>query len=310
MNGNKFKPEGNLSENKEKGEYLSIVGLEKAHLLGKIIEARATLCDEQHNLVVDLGNVKGIINRDEVAIGINDGSVRDIAIITRVGRPICFKVKNLYKDDLGNNCAELSRLEAQIECIENYVNKLKVGDIIDAKVTHLENFGCFVDIGCGVISLITIDNISISRISHPRDRFYPGQNIKAVVKSIDEKTGRVFLSHKELLGTWEENANAFSPGQTAIGIVRSVESYGIFLELTPNLAGLAEFKEGVNAGQYASVYIKSIQPDKMKVKLLIVDNFDAPYEKPKNNYFITSGHLAYWRYSPYDCDKVVESVFA
>ena len=42
-----------------------------------------------------------------------------------------------------------------------------------------------------------------------------------------------------MLGTWAENAALFSPGQTVTGVVRSVEDYGIFVELTPNLAGLA-----------------------------------------------------------------------
>lgn len=63
-----------------------------------------------------------------------------------------------------------------------------------------------------------------------------------------DPAGRVSLSHKELLGTWEENAALFSPGETVSATVRSVESYGIFVELTPNLAGLAEPKAGVRAG--------------------------------------------------------------
>jgi len=58
----------------------------------------------------------------------------------------------------------------------------------------------------------------------------------------------------------------WSMRETAVaGIVRSVESYGIFVELTPNLAGLAELKENVHAGQQASVFIKSILPNRMKV---------------------------------------------
>ena len=57
-------------------------------------------------------------------------------------------------------------------------------------------------------------------------------NIRAVVKSIEN--GRITLSHKELLGTWEENVALFSAGETVAGIVRSVEPYGIFVELSPN----------------------------------------------------------------------------
>ena len=77
----------------------------------------------------------------------------------------------------------------------------------------------------------------MSRISHPSDRFRTGQDIYAVVTDVDQ-TLRVSLSHKELLGTWEENAALFSSGETVSGIVRSVEHYGVFVELAPNLAGL------------------------------------------------------------------------
>ena len=65
-------------------------------------------------------------------------------------------------------------------------------------------------------------------------------DIKAVIKSVEN--GRISLSHKELLGTWEENAERFCAGETVSGIIRSVENYGAFVELTPNLAGLAETK--------------------------------------------------------------------
>ena len=116
-----------------------------------------------------------------------------------------------------------------------------------------------------------IDCISVSRISHPSDRFTLGQTIQAVVTSVSDF--RIGLSHKELLGTWMENAAKFAVGETVSGIVRSVESYGIFVELTPNLAGLAEPKEHILPKQRASVYIKAIIPEKMKIKLVLIDAF-------------------------------------
>ena len=98
------------------------------------------------------------------------------------------------------------------------------GDIIDAKITHLESFGAFCDIGCGNIALLPIDTISVSRISHPKDRFYVDENIRAVIKSI-APDGRITLSHKELLGTWEENACQFSAGQTVTGVIRKLRCF-------------------------------------------------------------------------------------
>jgi small subunit ribosomal protein S1 len=136
-----------------------------------------------------------------------------------------------------------------------------------------------------------------------------GQNLNVAVKSNDLSSGRLFVTLKELLGTWEENACDFAVGQTVSGIVRSVESYGIFIELTPNLAGLAEYTPAVFDGQQTSVYIKSIIPEKMKVKLIIVDSFDADYPKKKPDYFIKEGHLDYFRYSPYLSEKNIETFF-
>jgi len=59
------------------------------------------------------------------------------------------------------------------------------------------------------------------------------------------------------------------------GIARETEKSknGIFIELTPNLVGLAEYKEGIGYGQNVNVYIKKIVPEKKKVKLLIYDEF-------------------------------------
>ena len=163
------------------------------------------------------------------------------------------------------------------------------------------------DIGCGIPSLIPIDRISVSRISHPRDRFSVGQFIHVVIRQTEEN--RVHLTHRELLGTWEENAAQFSAGQTVPGIVRSVESYGIFIELTPNLAGLAELQENVFAGQHASVYIKAILPEKMKVKLILIDAFSSSEPPEPLHYFLESSHMDYWQYTP-DCSgKVIVSSF-
>ena len=195
--------------------------------------------------------------------------------------------------------------------MEYYISTLIPGDIIPARVTHLENFGAFVDIGCGIISLLSIDSISVSRISHPSSRMQTGDNIFTVVKGVDER-GRIFVSMRELLGSWEENAALFSEGQTVRGIIRSVEDYGVFVELMPNLAGLAEYRPDVAAGQTAAVYIKSIIPEKMKIKLIIIDSGYDDEEKSVPEYFIDAKrttHIDLWRYSPPSSKRIIETVF-
>ncbi|MDE6678719.1 MAG: 30S ribosomal protein S1, partial [Ruminococcus sp.] len=145
------------------------------------------------------------------------------------------------------------------------------------------------------------------RIAHPSDRFRNGDFIHAVVSA--KENGRIFLTHKELLGTWEENASLFSAGETVSGIVRSVEEYGIFVELAPNLAGLAEPRENIKAGQHVSVYIKALIPEKMKVKLIIVDTCEDGGADGKIKYYKDSGKINYWCYSTENSHKKIETVF-
>lgn len=325
---NLYKPEGMLISSPQNREYTANrASLEKAMAAGIILEGTAILCDSDLNIHVDLHGIIGIIPKEEVIYNRAGEDIKDIAIITRVGKPVCFKVMGLCEQG-GKTVALLSRREAQIECYRNFLSDLIPGDILQAKVTHLENFGAFVDIGCGIVSLLSVDCLSISRISHPSDRLYCGMSIYTVVKSIDSDNGRIFVSMKELLGTWEENASMFCPGQTVAGIIRSVESYGVFVELTPNLAGLAELRDDFpsfdikdfkskchdgTTGRFAAVYIKSIIPERMKVKLVLIDSYKGEPATPKLNYFIdceNTAHIDSWKYSPECSNKQIETVFS
>ena len=208
MTENRYLPEGKLISSAENREALMLLsGSHRELVQGRILEAPVLLCDSEMNLIVDLGAIKGIIRKSEAAYIKAGESIKDIAVISRVGKPVCFKVMGFERDKEGKEFAVLSRRAAQIECMNNYLMTLSCGDIIDARITHLEHFGAFVDVGCGIASLLSIDCISVSRISHPRDRFSVGMYIKAVVKSVDRDLERLYVSHKELLGTWEISAS-------------------------------------------------------------------------------------------------------
>lgn len=310
---NQYLPEGALLTTERNYSYIkSRDGLERAMADQAIVEAPAILCDHELNLHVSLGGgVKGIIPRGEVLYSPSGDVPRDIAILTRVGKAVAFKVVGFERGVSGETVAVLSRKAAQEECINLYIDTLAPGDIIPSKITHLESYGAFVDIGCGIISLLSIDSISVSRISHPQDRLEVGQYIYTVIKGMDEKR-RIYVSERELLGSWEENAAMFSEGETVRGIVRSVEPYGIFVELKPNLAGLAEYRGGILAGQTVAVYIKSIIPEKMKVKLVIIDTDNTESYRPTLEYFLDpekTKHIDSWRYSPSSCKRTITTVF-
>ena len=253
------------------GNYRSAARLSAAEQLAamashEILQATALAFDTQRQLRFDLGGVRAVMPFVQCADGAENGTVRDIAVLTRVGRPTCFVVQALDTDEDGQPFYRLSRAEAQRMCKADYLDTLSPGDILPCTVTHIEPFGAFCDVGCGISALLPIDCMSVSRIS--------------------------------------------SPAETVVGIVRSVEEYGTFIEIAPNLAGLAESCTDLAPGQAVSVYIKNILPEKMKIKLVIVNHSLNQRHRFELRYFITEGHLDRWVYSTPGSSKRIETDFA
>lgn len=131
----------------------------------------------------------------------------------------------------------------------------------------------------GISGLLYIEDICVSRIKSPYERFEIGQELQVMVKDINKEENKISFTYKELLGTWEDNIKEFKQGTVVKGIVRETEKSknGIFIELTPNLVGLAEYKDNMEYGQSVNVYIKKIVPEKRKVKLIISDERNEDY---------------------------------
>lgn len=300
-----YKPEGNITSKFNGFKRDTVEGFLRD---GSIVEAPTVKCDSELNLYVDIGpDIYGIIPYDEFEYNISGKVAKSVAITSRVAKFTCFKVKKIEEDADGKTKLTLSRKEAQQDCYENYIKGLKPGQVIDAKITHIENYGAFCDIGCGITALLPVENFCVVRIKEPKKTLKKFKNIKVIVKSIDEN-GRIILTHKELLGTWEEEAAKFKPNDYVVGIVRMVEKYGVFVELTPNLAGLAEKTDDVHVGDVVSVFIRSIIPEKMKIKLLIVDTDSTAIPFVKLDYRIPENNMVnHWVYSTESSSKLIET---
>ena len=262
----------------------SVEVLRKSIGTGNIYQGLCVKCDEYHNLHLDLGPLKGIIPREEAATGLAEGRTKEIAILSRVGKEVCFQVLDFDR----NGNAILSRKAAQLDAKNYFFSALHPGDVIPARVLNATELGVFCDIGCGFTALMRIDRCCISRLNTAAAIFHPGQDIQ----------GTIDLTGRELLGTWEENASVFRPGQTVTGIVRSIMPYGIFVELAPNLSGLTEPTDGIQPGDRVSVYIRSILASSHKIKLNILEVLPHSASAPTLEYRIQKGPLRQWQYYP------------
>ena len=267
MKYQKFIPEGWYRDKKT----INADTLDKAIRTQEILEAKVVGCDENYNLHLQFeDNKKGIIKREEVElIGNNEDKVlKENVSTSKINRYVQFKVKGI---DESNNYI-LSRRDVEKDAINWVKDEVGEGAILKGIVKSIQPYGAFVEIGGGVVGLLHIEDMSIARIKTPKERVKIGQKINIMVKSIDKQQEKIILTYKELLGSWDENVKDIKEGTVIVGKAREVEKSknGIFIELKPNLVGLAEYKEGIEYGQNVNVYVKRIIPDKKKIKLLIV----------------------------------------
>lgn len=266
MRYQKFIPEGWHINKKA----INATSLDNAIKTQEILEAKVDRCDESYNLYLNFGDNKvGIINRDEIElINKKDSEFKENISTSKVNRYVQFKVKGI---DEQNNYI-LSRKDVEKDAISWIKSEVQEGNVLKGIVKSIQPYGAFIEIGGGVVGLLHIEDMSVARIKSPRERVRIGQKINIMVKSIDKEQGKIILTYKELLGTWEDNVKDIEEGTTIIGKAREVEKLknGIFIELKPNLVGLAEYKEGIEYGQNVNVYVKKIIPEKKKIKLIIV----------------------------------------
>ncbi|MBL40409.1 MAG: polyribonucleotide nucleotidyltransferase [Chloroflexi bacterium] len=98
---------------------------------------------------------------------------------------------------IGTNNSEIS--EKVVDAIKAIIKDVEAGDIYDAKVVKIMNFGAFAEVAPGKQGLIHISEISKERVEDVESVLSVGEEVKVKVLKIDRQ-GRIDLSIKALLG--------------------------------------------------------------------------------------------------------------
>ncbi|MBA3569173.1 MAG: 30S ribosomal protein S1 [Pyrinomonadaceae bacterium] len=124
-------------------------------------------------------------------------------------------------------------------------DRYQIGTRIHGRVRNLTDFGAFIEIEDGVDGLVHVSDISWSRrIKHPSEVLKKGQEIDAIITSIDTENRRLSLSIKDLEpNAWERFVNEHKPGDVVHGKIARFANFGAFVELDDNLEGLCHISE-------------------------------------------------------------------
>ncbi|MBN1778665.1 MAG: S1 RNA-binding domain-containing protein [Candidatus Buchananbacteria bacterium] len=220
---------GNLQELKDKGEIIQVdvTDANKGGLLVKLGKIAGFLPVSQlmpeHYPRVQGGDKNKILDRLKSYIGEK------------------FDVKIFDLDEKEDKLI-VSEKTAWEEKQKDVLDQYKVGDTVEGKVTAVTDFGVFVEFGENLEGLIHISELAWQRIDNPSDFVHVGEKIKAEI--INVEGSKIFLSTKKLKDDpWKNVEKKYQVGQTVTGKVLKINPFGLFVELDPDIHGLAHISE-------------------------------------------------------------------
>ncbi|KAJ3251091.1 rRNA biogenesis protein rrp5 [Boothiomyces macroporosus] len=185
-----------------------------------------------------------------------------------------------------NGVVNLTTKESALADPEKYLEDgiaIKVGDIVSGYVRSISDKGCFVSLSHAVHARVKISELSDEFVKEWKDLYKVGQLVQGKILSINSSNNQVELSLKKsnlVPGSARVGFEAIKPKTVMNGIVKKIESFGIFiiLEGTNNISGLCHSSEVSDnpvkdvsklyaVGDPVQVYILKVDPEKKKVSL-------------------------------------------
>lgn len=249
-----------------------LTDLEEIKKNQEVVDMLVQSVDESLNMVGVIGNnIKAMIPRDEASSIVGeDGLVEEKYIVNKVDRVVQACIKDIIKNEDETIEVIVSKRMLELKVRKWMYMHLKPGMKLRGVVRNLTEYAAFVDVGGGVTGILKNQDATDIHINHASEMFKLGQRIQVIVKKYDRDTGRIELSYKEFLKSFDDMVKKLTEGDIVEGIVRNRTKTGVFVELEPNLVGLAEHVSGIEYGQKVLVSIRKIVPEKKKIKLIII----------------------------------------
>lgn len=279
-----------LAERRDESRKVVLTNLE----VGKIIQGVVKNITN-YGVFIDVGGVDGLLHITDMTWG----RISHPSEIVRIGETISVKVLSIDKE---NFKVSLGMKQMDKNPWQGLDASVQVGSRVTGKVASITDYGVFVEVQKGVEGLIHISEISwTDRISNLQDRFVVGQEIEALVVSLDVDNRRMSLSIKQLeKNPWTAVSEDFKSGQTIKGVISNVTDFGIFVQLMPGVDGLVHVSDLswtehiehpgdlYKRGDKIEAVILSIDEDSKKVALGIKQLKQDPWKTVETDYPVNS----------------------
>ncbi len=119
---------------------------------------------------------------------------------------------------------------------EELFARISEGDTVVGTVKNVTDFGAFIDLG-GVDGLLHISEMSWGRVESPKKVFTVGEELKVLVKSINETKVALSLKFPEM-NPWADATEKYAVGTEVTGKVARMTDFGAFVELASGVDAL------------------------------------------------------------------------
>ena len=184
--------------------------------------------------------------------------------------------------------------------LANILSKIKEGDIVNAQVKSILDWGAFLDLN-GADALLHVTDLSYSRVDKPSSLLSVGQTIKAKIIKIDPETKRISCGVKQMHPDPYENLEKkYEVGKIYDGTVTKIVDYGAFVKLQEGLEGLVHqsslswTKKNIHpskilsSSQKIKVKVIELDTDKRRISLSYKDTLENPWTAFTKKYKVGS----------------------
>lgn len=201
--------------------------------VGSLVKAQVT-GQNQGGLELKIGSNAAFMPASQVSLR------RTEDISGFVGQTITAEVMEINR---GRKRVVLSRRKVeereQMAALSEAVGRLHPGLKLSGKITRIEGFGAFVDIGGGVEGMVHVSNISRKRIENPADVLEVGAEVQVQILEVKNDGKKISLGMKQLEpDPWDTAEAKYGIDREVSGKVTRLMDFGAFVELEPGLEGL------------------------------------------------------------------------
>ncbi|MEM8710620.1 MAG: S1 RNA-binding domain-containing protein [Planctomycetota bacterium] len=245
--------------------------------VGSHTKARVT-GQNQGGLTLKIGGNEAFMPMSQISIQ------RDTDASKLLGETLVCEVMEI---DRGRGRVVLSRRRVEegerMAALSEAVGNLTPGSKVSGKVTRIESFGAFVNIGHGVEGLVHVSQISRKRVEKVDEVLKVGQDVNAMILEIKEGGKKIGLGMKQLEpDPWDEVPHRLSVDAQVTGKVTRLMDFGAFVEVLPGIEGLLHVSQisteriqniqrVLKVGEEVTVRVASIDPDSQRIGLSRLD---------------------------------------